>query len=54
MEWLQMCPDGLLRELSHPCVETGHAPGRYPAVTTVHRVVEAVDENECPQTPDSH
>jgi hypothetical protein len=46
MTWTQMCPDGVLRELSHPCVEDGHATGWHRSVDAEHRVVNATTTAE--------
>jgi hypothetical protein len=41
-----MCPDGVLRELTHPCVEDGHAPGWHRSTDAEHRVVNATTTAE--------
>ena len=46
MVWTQMCADGVLRELSHPCIEDGHASGWYRSVDAADRVVDLIDAAE--------
>lgn len=43
MVWTQMCPDGVLRELAHPCIEDGHANGWHRSVDGADRTVDAID-----------
>src|SRR5438128_525884 len=42
MRWTQMCPDGVLRELEHPCVDGCSGYWKHPAAQA-GRVVETID-----------
>jgi hypothetical protein len=46
MAWTQMCPDGVLRQLTHPCTRDGHAPGWHRSVDAEHRVVDAPGDSD--------
>jgi hypothetical protein len=44
MTWMQMCPDGVLRNATHPCIRDGHAVGWYRSVEAEDRVIVAVED----------